>query len=658
MAKKNKKKPSESYSGPLPEDNTRTGETDYSPPANNFLEALKIASSLDFLNLNKYNRNKLPPSTIDTMADNTRTGEFNDILGTSTPIPNEVAPVNNALQVPSNVTQSSGGVIPTAPVIPPVPTSPNGMTDLINAGQTAQAQQLGVDPAGMAFINQQKAANLPQTEIGEQGLASLFPGMKHNINVGTYGGSIVGSNPIFVPGGNIMAIDPILEKRKLEEAAKIKAAQDAAKNADFTLRKPKQLQDKFYQESVNKEANALNEQFIKLARDIYGEDAQQVINNPQMFDIGREYLENFDALDLLVEQGDQITTLLADMESQSDAGTQVYDAETWEMNNYIQSQMRGEVKDLVKFREQTQKFQGGKNFDEYLNKKGILDGIQGEILGGTSIQPSEFEGYATLSTSDKTKFDKNIENLLDFYMSNNSPFAEEISKGLLTRDMMEKRLRGSLQNKSQSKSTIANVSPKDSDAGGGTKVTDLDNIDGAPNTKTIGGQTYNMNGELILKTKKGGTFKSSGVTAINSDGTEEVLEGIVEIVPVSMNALDIKEGSASAEGGAVTAGKTVKASTTPTMVARVITYTDEIDPITDKPTGKQVPVTVDKVLKLDETLIKAAEANGGSLGYEKGVIEQGAKKIVGQTKKSGNLAPSEQEVIDKTAEYIKKYGGN
>jgi hypothetical protein len=330
--------------------------------------------------------------------------------------------------ITNEIIQDNGNVMAPTPEIPLVPTSPNGMTDLINAGQTAQAQQLGVDPMGMAFINQQKAANLPQTEIGAQGMASLFPGIKHNINVGTYGGSIVGSNPIFVPGGNIMAIDPVLEKRKLEEAAKIKAAQDAAKNADFTLRKPKVLQDKFYQESINKEANALNNEFLKVAQDIYGEDYKQVIQNPQMFDIGRDYLEKFDALDLLVEQGDQITTVLADMELASDKGEQVYDADTWKLKKEIESAINGDVKNLVGLRTKMQEFQGGKNFDEYLNKKGVLDGIKGQVLGGTSIQPTDYEGYVSLNKSDKEIFDNNIKNLLDFYMSPNSPSDEEISK--------------------------------------------------------------------------------------------------------------------------------------------------------------------------------------------------------------------------------------
>jgi len=567
--------------------------------------------------------------------------------------------------ITNDIIQDNGNTMAPTPEIPLVPTSPNGMTDLINAGQTAQAQQLGVDPIGMAFINQQKAANLPQTEIEAQGMASLFPGMKHNINVGTYGGSIVGSNPIFVPGGNIMAIDPVLEKRRLEEAAKIKAAQDAAKNADFTLRKPKVLKDKFYQESINKEANALNNEFLKIAQDIYGEDYKQVIQNPQMFDIGREYLEKFDALDLLVEQGDQITTVLADMESQSDAGTQVYDAETWKLKKEIESAINGDAKNLVGLRTKMQELQGGKNFDEYLNKKGVLDGIQGEILGGTSIKPSEFEGYATLSTSDKTKFDKNIENLLDFYMSPNSPFAEEISKGLITRDMMEKRLRGTLQNKSQSKSTIANVSPKDDGSGGKAKLTDLDNIIGQPNTKTFTINTdgkpsevplvYNTTSEYKIRTRPDGkgNVNMTGLKRVLPDGTREDVPDIKEMTVVSINGLKtspIKGGGKASTTPIGSGSKWIEKGDTETVEENVPVFIGKYKTVNED--GQEV--FVEGVFELDKTAIDALETDSDRLGFEKGFVKKAAEVVVKETK-SGNLATSKKDVSKMTEEEKVEY---
>lgn len=570
--------------------------------------------------------------------------------------------------ITDSIIQDDDVVTTPTPEIPVVPTSLNGMTDLINTNQTAQAQQLGVDPAGMAFINQQKAANLPQTEIGEQGLASLFPGMKHNINVGSYGGSILGSGNIYVPGGNIMAIDPILEKRKLEEAAKIKAAQDAAKNADFTLRKPKELQDKFYQESINKEANALNNEFLKVARDIYGEDYQQVIKNPQMFDIGREYLQKFDALDLLVGQGDQITTVLADMETASDKGEQVYSEETWKLKKEIESAINGDVKDLVGLRAKMQEFQGGKNFDEYLNKQGILDGIKGQVLGGTSIQPTDYEGYVSLNKSDKEIFDNNIKNLLDYYMSPNSPFAEEISKGLITRDMMEKRLRGSLQNKSVSTTKIANVSPKDDGSGGKAKLTDLDNIIGQPNTKTFTINTdgkpsevplvYNTTSEYKIRTRPDGkgSVNMTGLKRVLPDGTREDVPDIKEMTVVSFNGVKtapIKGGGKGATTPIGSGSKWVKKGDTEIVEENVPVFIGKYKTFNES--GEEV--FVEGVFELDKTAIDALETDSDRLGFEKGFVKKAAEVVVKETK-NANLAPSEQDVSKMTEEEKIQYYSN
>jgi hypothetical protein len=660
MAKKNKNKSNNSYSGPLPEDDTRTGETNYSPPINNALETLKLLSSIDFLNLNKRNKNNLPSVSFDAMSDNTRTGEFSDSLGFSTATPNAPPPVNNPLQVPVNVTQSNGEVMPTAPQIPVVPTSLNGMTDLINTNQTAQAQQLGVDPAGMAFINQQKAANLPQTEIGSQEMASLFPGMKHNINVGTYGGSIVGSNPIFVPGGNIMAIDPILEKRKLEEAAKIKAAQDAAKNADFTLRKPKELKDKFFQESINKEANALNNEFLKVARDIYGEDYQQVIKNPQMFDIGREYIQTFDSLDLMVEQADQITDVLADMQSNIDKGDKFYSPETMEKLKEYQDMMNeyenGNVKGLIGLRPLLNDLQGGKVLDEYFKDKNIIGSIEGAISGSTSLSNLN-DDYTKLTTSDKTKYDENIR-ILSEQLAKDA-FSSEISKGLYTVEDIATRLKGYLQNKNQSKTTISRSTVGDGSSGGSTKAEDLVGLDGAPNNKLINGKDYNMEGEVVFQNKKGATARQSGLISVNADGTEEKLEGILEFRPVTINALRTTNPKANASGGAIDTGVEVEmeSQVIPVITAKVIVEEDELD-IYGEPTGKKIKVEKDMVLKVDETMEKTLEANPNQLGYESGVIKSAVKKIVGQSKKSSNLAPSEQDVSKMTEEEKIQYYSN
>jgi len=628
--KKDKKKPSYNYSTP-PDDNTLTGEIGYDPNSAKTIDVdlLRYLSTIDFLNLKNQNKGLLSPESVpDIPEDNTRTGEFSDLLGQS-----------SAIQSQQPLPQQNQPFSPQQPQQPLVPTSPNGITDLVTSAQTAQAQQLGVDPAGMAFINQQKAANLPQTEIGAQGMASLFPGMKHNINVGTYGGSIVGNNPIFVPGGNIMAIDPILEKRKLEEAAKIKQAQDSAKNADFTLRKPKQLQDKFFQESVNKQAEALNNEFLKLAQDIYGEDYQQVIKNPQMFDIGREYIATFDALDLMVEQGDQITNLLADMQSNIDKGNKFYSPETLkkleEYQNMQNAYEKGDVKALIGLRDVLSDLHGGKVLDEYFKDKNIIKSIEGKISGSTTLSNLN-DDYTKLTTSDRTKYDENIR-ILSEQLAKDA-FSSELSKRLYTVDDIAKRLRGYLQDKNQSKTTLARTSVGEGSSGGVTKVEDLSGLDGTPNRKLINGQDYNMEGEVVFQNKKDATARQSGLTMVNADGTEERIEGIVEFRPITINALSMDE----TRWGGADPSVNVK-GLIPVVTAKVIVEEDEVDPDGNKiPGGKKIKVEKDMVIKLDGSMQKTLKANNKTFGYDAEVIEKAVEKITGQTEKSGNLAHSKE----------------
>jgi hypothetical protein len=524
-----------------------------------------------------------------------------------------------------------------------------GVTNLVNTAQTSQAQQLGIDPASQAFIESQRAAMQQPTEIGAQGMSALYPGLKHNINVGSYSGSILGSGNIYVPGGDIMAIDPILAKRQKEEQARIAQAKMEADTTDFKLRTAPQMQDQFFQEGINTSMNKLNNEFMTKAKEIYGNDFNIVMKNPQMFPEGREYIAAADSLEMLVKQGNQMTTLLADVQSNLDKGSKVYSPETLEALNQYQNMMdafeSGDPKALIGLRQVMVDLQGGKALDEYFNDKKVIGSIKGKISGGTSFSNLN-EDYTKLTTSEKTSYDNNIKLLAQSLAQNE--FASELRKGLYTVQDIENRLRGYLQNEAKSRSTVARTSVGDGSSGSGTKLTDLDNIDGSPNPKLINNDNYNMQGELILQTKKNGVLKTSGLTSVNPDGSETKLNGILEITPVSMNAMISSDKDVNVSGGAFEAGTTIQTAgqKIPVITAKVKTMEDELDPINQEPTGKKIQVEKDVVLKLDETLIKAMEANNKNLGYEKGVIEQGAKKIVGQTEKSSNLAPSKQTTTE------------
>jgi hypothetical protein len=273
------------------------------------------------------------------------------------------------------------------------------------------------------------------------------------------------------------------------------------------------------------------------------------------------------------------------------------------------------------------------------------------VLGGTSIEPSKFPGYANLTDSNKTKFDKNIENLLNFYMSPNSPFAEEISKGLITRDMMEKRLRGTLQNSSVSTTKIANVSPKDDGSGGKSKLTDLDNIIGQPNTKTFTINTdgtksetplvYNTTSEYKIRTRADGkgTVNMSGLKRVLPDGRREDVPDIKEMTVVSFNGVKtapIKGGNrkttpiGSGPQWATAEDTEIVEENVPVFIGKYKTVNED---------GEEV--FVEGVFELDNTAIDALETDSDRLGFEKGFVKKAAEVVVKETK-SANLAPSKE----------------
>lgn len=515
-----------------------------------------------------------------------------------------------------------------------------GVTNLVNTSQTAQAQQLGIDPASQAFIESQKAAMVQPTEIGAQGMSALYQGMKHNINVGNYSGSILGSGGIYVPGGDIMAIDPILAKRQKEEQARIAKAKMEADTTDFKLRTAPQMNDQFFQEGVNTSMNKLNNDFMTKAKEIYGNDFNIVMKNPQMFPEGRDYIAAADSLEMLVKQGNQMTTLLADVQGNIDSGKKVYSPETLEALNQYQNMMdnfqSGDPKALIGLRQVMVDLQGGKALDEYFNDKKVIGSIKGKISGGTTLGNLN-EDYTKLTTSEKTSYDNNIKILAQSLAENE--FASELQKGLYTVKDIETRLRGYLQNEAKSKTTISRSSVGDGSSGGSTKVEDLVGLDGAPNNKLINGQDYDMRGEVVFQNKKGATARQSGLVRVNADGTEEKIEGILEFRPVTINAMNLPKDRMEGANPSMSSKGQV-----PVITAKVIVEEDEIGPDGD-PTGKKIQVEKDMVLKVDETMQKTLKANNKQLGYDAEVIEKAVEKITGQTKKNSTLAPSNNDPL-------------
>jgi len=520
----------------------------------------------------------------------------------------------------------------------------NSLSNAINTASVTNTAGLGVTPEDQTYIDAQRAAMQQPTEIGAQANSSLFPGANQNINVGTQGGSVIGSNPIFVPTGDVYGFNLDLAQKQKDEQATIARNQLEASRGKFERRVPTELNDKRFQRNILDQSNNFASEFTNKAHDMYGEDAKFVLENPQQFDIGKEYMQKMDALDLLVSEGNQITTTISDMQSALDDGSKIYSDETLKLLNEYQSLM-GDFQDgnpnaLVGLRDKISQLEGGKAIDEYLHDSGVLSSIKPQILGGTSVSDGkDIPGYATLSTSDKKIYDKNIENLVDGWVGPNGEFRNEFAKGLITKESMTKRLKGYLQNQSKRKSTIKDTSK----GGGGNRISDLQGVQGAPNTKTFNGADgteyeFNTTDEIKLNTS-GKRVSTSGLQAVGAGGRLEPISGVNDVKIVSLNnmsTIDLKEG---------TTGDWLSPGQKSTPVA-IVEYEIE-EEVEVKKDGRMVKDMVKKTIQrpvlYDETLAKSIDTDAKNLKVEKGYGTAALEKLKGSESEEDRAA----RLIDK-----------
>lgn len=530
--------------------------------------------------------------------------------------------------------------------------SNNPLLSTINQAQGQQQQDiLRLNPQEQAMINAQKAALAPGTvALSNQ---QLMPGLNQPIRVGGYSGSIVGSNDIFVPTGDVYGWEGDLAQRKAQEAA-VKAQNEIGKK--WAPLQAKELTDKRFQEGILKSSNQLTDKFLEDIQAKYGADAKFVMENPEQYKEGRDYARKMSALNLHVDRGNQILTELADIRTSIDSGAKIYSDETLkDLNEYEDLWGRFENGDsdaLLEMEPLLARLQGGKNIDKYLKDQGVLTGIKGEVLGGTSIGSAGYEGYAKLSTSDKEIFDKNIENLVDGWIAPGGAFRDEVNKGLVDRESLTKRLRGSLQNKVQRKTTISNVGG----SGSGKKDVAASELDGRPNNKDFKNpdgtvSTYSMSNETKVPTTDH-RISTSGLQMIDANGRTAPIEGVKDLQIVSFNTI----ANDKFQDGQSRFVDFQDKDDIPVVVAR---YEKEVPEMKYSegeekliPTGKMTTEVVEIPVVFDETLAKAIDADAsqlkltegsGTKAYEKYKYNNSSSK---STKNINGVEYSKEELIN------------
>jgi len=334
-----------------------------------------------------------------------------------------------------------------------LPNSPNIESE-INTAILGQAQPEGyqVDPQAQAIMNNFDAAYQP-APIGSQG-SELYRDANHNINVGSYSGSIVGSNPIFVPGGNIASVNPMLERQKaVDDAAKKRAA--ALKPFDYG--DPTKLKDaRFQQKFNNAYYNAANN-IVTQAYEKYGDKAPLILDDVSTVE-GRKMRQGLANYEVLGREMDQITDMMASIEGNLESGKVKYSEDTLNLYKDFQN-LVGNFEDGDAFASQDlksmyNKLKGARGIEDYIQQPGFLDDIMGKVTQSPyDKDKGEFYKYGTTEHTKYTESLKQVakslaeESALTWGVANNLYTEDDIFKVLNSRFKDSVKTTGSLTKK-------------------------------------------------------------------------------------------------------------------------------------------------------------------------------------------------------------------
>lgn len=364
--------------------------------------------------------------------------------------------------------------------------------DIIAQNQQ-QANIVGAqpDPYSQAVIDSYNAQFTPDA-IGPQGSAALYPGMALPEQMGTYSGSIIGSNTLFAPGGNVTPVDPVLARRKaIEDAAKKRASS----LAPFEAPKPFQLKDQAFQKSFNDAFFNFHNNAVKNAKEDYKQDFGIVLKDPSTKE-GGEYIQGMANFEYMQKNFDQITADIAAMEEALQDGTLNFTDEGLKAFNEY-TQLLGDfgegdiwrTKDLGKLRRD---LQGFVSLEYKINDGNFLKNIMSEQTAWAS-NPNDAGEYYLMREGTKKSYDEAIQQVAT-QMEQDADIRQAMRRGAYTRDDLVKSLKSRLKNQVTSEASMQQKSKANLDASFTQEISpEGQTLDGARKDNNY---TYNEDGTL------------------------------------------------------------------------------------------------------------------------------------------------------------------
>lgn len=287
-------------------------------------------------------------------------------------------------------------------------------------------------------------------EIGAQGQAALYPGLNEPVIKGYYSGSIVGNNPL-VAADDIMAIDPILARRKaIDDAAKLRAAE---LTKPFEYQKPKAFKDARYQEKLDKEVFDVQDEYIAQAKERYGANWRAMLKD-QSTELGGKYIRTMHNFETIISNMDAVTDMVAKLdEGLKDKSIYLTPQQKKVYDDY--KKMTGNFKDYETFgkhdfEELHSILTGARDFNDYLNKSGVLNKLEAEI--SSSFRVNDKGEYYNLSTKETTSYKSMIDGLTKSFIE--TTFANEIANKVYTEAQIKEAIGARLKDQIKNTGSI------------------------------------------------------------------------------------------------------------------------------------------------------------------------------------------------------------
>ena len=434
-------------------------------------------------------------------------------------------------------------------VIPPVNTVGENIDQTVNPG--------GMSAQDLATIQQAKSLYTPAQQIPvtpTPSNAALMPMLNQPINVGTSSGQITGSHGVYVDPGFVAPWGAIMQKQAAQDeqtnlALKNQQLAKQARDKAFKFEKPKfEVKDPGFQKSLNEAATSTINSFTDQAKELGGKDWQVMLKTDTR--LGREFQSAMDGLNLLVRNADRATDKFAEIDEGIKSGDVYYSDEIRKIRRDYENLTDeafggGDIEKLAGIRQLYKDLDGHMELNTFLNDKGILSNIKGQISGSTGI--SDMGEFKQLKTTNRTLYDENIKNIIQSVkksMGSEYPYTDED---------IETTLLGHFQNESTSKKSLK-AKPK---GGGGSgrrinkedinleigskpiKVTYRSGTDEDGNPITSEGSFEATRSQPVPSSTK--SLNGVGLQFVGADGEATLQSDVSNLIPVEAEVIKYKD---------------------------------------------------------------------------------------------------------------------